>query len=305
MSTRPGDLLRLCDRTGAEIEGLIGRAAWLRANPRPPHSLGGRRLAFLWDGEGFRNRAAFELGARLLGGIGVEIPGRLGEREAIGDLAQYLDNWFDAIVVRTSRFERLQELADAATAPVVNARTRHNHPCEILGDLAFIRSLRGRLDGLHIVFVGEATNLCHSWCEAAAVLPLAVTQVAPPGFEVDPSWWETLTPAPPGTLALTDDLADAITTADVVYTDCWPPRATDDERERVGALFEPLQVTAALLERAPTAALFLPCPPVTRGEEVSADAMTSPKCRVVEAKDWLLHAQSALLEEILAEDLAG
>jgi ornithine carbamoyltransferase len=54
------------------------------------------------------------------------------------------------------------------------------------------------------------------------------------------------------------------------------------------------QVSGAALDG--TAAVFLPCPPVTRGQEVSADAMTHPRCRVVEAKAWLLHVQNAVLE---------
>jgi len=156
------------------------------------------------------NGAAFELGVQLLAGHGVTIPSRLDERETVEDLARYLDNWFDAVVIRTPNFQTLGRFADAAHAPVINARTRHNHPCEILGDLAAIRH------------------------------------------------------------------------ADVVYTDCWPSRADDEQDQRIRSL-------------------FLPCPPVTRGEEVSADAMQAAKCRVYEAKQWLLHAQNALLEQTLTE----
>jgi ornithine carbamoyltransferase len=264
---------------------------------RTATTVAGKRVAFFWDGEGFRNRAAFELGVQLLGGVGVEIPGRLGERERVEDLAGFLDNWFDAVVIRTPSFEMLTAFARAATTPVVNARTRHNHPCEILGDLAFVRSVRGRLDELHVVFVGEPTNLAHSWCEAAAVLPIKVTQVCPVGFEIDRRWWDSLVTSPAGELTHTPELAETVRSADVIYTDCWPARADRTEHDRIERLFAPLRVTAAVLGRARPDALFLPCPPVTRGEEVSADAMTDPRCWVHAAKEWLLHAQNALLEE--------
>ena len=75
--------------------------------------------------------------------------------------------------------------------------------------------------------------------------------------------------------------------ADVIITDCWP--ADCDVAELVR-----WQVTEAALEAG--RAVFLPCPPVTRGQEVSASAMRHPACRVVEAKAWLLHAQNAVLE---------
>jgi ornithine carbamoyltransferase len=296
------DLLRVCDRSGEEIVALLDRAAWLSQPDRrgeQPTSLLDKRVAFIWDGEGFRNRAAFELGVREMGGVGIEIPGRLGEREALVDLAAYLDNWFDALVVRTPSFGALSNLAEAMLSPVVNARTGHNHPCEILGDLAYLQNARSSLDGLHLVFVGEATNLCHSWVEAAAVLPIAVTQVCPPGFEVDDDWWKALTLNPIGSFESTRDLADALSHADVIYTDCWPKAETETEVEAIRRAFGPLQVRRELLDLAPPAAVFLPCPPVTRGEEVDESALQSPKCRVVEAKKWLLYAQNALLEAMI------
>ncbi len=256
-------------------------------------------MAFIWDGEGFRNRAAFEIGVADAGGTGVVIPGALGVREAISDLAAYLDNWFDALVVRTPSFARLQELADWAATPVLNARTYHNHPCEILGDLAFARHVRGSVSGLTVMFVGEATNLCHSWCEAAAVLDLEVIQVCPEGYEVDRAWLASLSPSLPSRVSVCRTAQEAVGNADIIYTDCWPTPDYTRDQSTIEEAFAPLQVTAALLGLAPAHALFLPCPPVTRGEEVSPQAMEDSRCRVVEAKAWLLHAQNALLAELL------
>jgi ornithine carbamoyltransferase len=77
--------------------------------------------------------------------------------------------------------------------------------------------------------------------------------------------------------------------ADVIVTDCSPANA---ELEEV----LDYQVTPGLLDKLRPEAAFVPCPPVTRGKEVSADAMKHPACRVVEAKAFLLHAQNAVLE---------
>jgi ornithine carbamoyltransferase len=81
--TTDRDFLRLCDRSAAELAGLIQRAAQLCnafAAHTPQRTLAHRRVGFIWDGEGFRNRAAFELGVQLLAGHGVSIPGRLDDQ---------------------------------------------------------------------------------------------------------------------------------------------------------------------------------------------------------------------------------
>ena len=104
------DFLRVCDLSGPQVEYLLTDAPRFKlAFDRRMTSteLDGRRVAFIWDGEGFRNRVAFELGVPALGGVGVEMPGPLGAHEPVVDLAGYLDNWFDLIVVRTPSFEAL------------------------------------------------------------------------------------------------------------------------------------------------------------------------------------------------------
>ena len=294
----PKDFVTFLDFTEPEITDLLDladtlREAWhLRAMPQP---LKGKSLALIWDAEGFRNRVSFELGIASMGGIGVRIPGRLDERESIEDVAAYLSNWFDGIVTRTRLHGHMLRLAAAAAIPVINARTDFNHPCEILGDLVYIRRRRGHLDGLKVTFVGEATNLCHPWFEAAARLPIEVVQVCPEGYAVAPPLLSTLQEGATGSLHVTHDLVSGLRDADVVYTDCWPARAGQDEAVRVAERFLPYQITAQRLKAASPDVLFLPCPPVTRGEEVSEDAMAYLGHHVYEAKADLLHAQNAIL----------
>ncbi len=84
---------------------------------------------------------------------------------------------------------------------------------------------------------------------------------------------------------------------DVIYTDCWPK---EGEREAVEKAFLPYQVTAPIVGRMNPKGFFLPCPPITRGEEVSADSLSSKQYRDYEAKEFLLHAQNAILEHCLA-----
>lgn len=299
------DFITLLDLSGAEIVSLLNLAERLRQDFKSdslPTALDGKSVALIWDAGGFRNQVAFELGIAALGGRSVQVPGRLDERESIEDVVGYLDNWFDAIIARTATHAHMLRLAGASKKPVINARTPYNHPCEILGDLAFVQAWRRSIEGLNVVFVGEGTNLCHSWFEAAAQLPIRVVQVCPQGYEVNEGFLAKIRSKACGETEVTNDLEDALRGADVVYTDCWPKSSAAEERAEIENEFAPYRITASVLESAPPDALFLPCPPVHRGEEVSDDAVSSPQCSVYEAKDYLLHAQNALLIMILSPE---
>lgn len=282
---RGQDLLSLADHGAADLMGILERAqdlavAW--AERRMPQSLNGRRVGLIVDDTGWRNTTAFDLGVQAMGGLCVQTPISLGGgREALPDLAGYLDNWLDALVIRTAELGALRDLAQAAATPVINARTRSNHPCETLGDLAFVLSQRGSIDGLKVAVVAPDANILGSWIEAAATLPIEVVQVYPA------QWHATAQTSRFRTSEDRGELAEA----DLIITDCWPK---DGDAERLAAY----QITASVLEM--TSALFVPCPPVSRGQEVSVDAMLHSRCRVREAKAFLLHAQNAALEAILA-----
>ena len=118
------------------------------------------------------------------------------------------------------------------------------------------------LPGLRVAFIGEATNLGHSWFEAAARFPIHVTQVCPEGYEVKADFLQRVAEQALGEVAVSRDLSAAISAADVIYTDCWPAAETEQDRRGLRDLFLPYQVTAELLETSPTNAMFLPCPPV-------------------------------------------
>ncbi|MHC4054576.1 ornithine carbamoyltransferase [Bradyrhizobium sp. 25ACV] len=279
------DFVEFHDLEADTIRSIVDRAqvlaaAW--ADRAMPQSLAGRRVALIVDDGGWRNTAAFALGVKAMGGICVDAQVRFNTSEATADLAEYLDNWFDVLVVRTRELSALRELAFHAHAPVVNARTRSNHPCETLGDLAYVRSLRVSLDGLKVVGLAPDANILRSWVEASIALPLRVTQIYPED-------WHIKDIAAPNFTASTS--LDALFDADVIVTDCWPDGAGAHQ------LLE-YQVSASMLDRCRPDVIFLPCPPVTRGQEVSADAMPHPACQSPAAKAYLLHAQNALLEWI-------
>ncbi|TYO67217.1 ornithine carbamoyltransferase [Bradyrhizobium hipponense] len=281
------DFLEFHDLQSDTILSIVGRAQVLAGawNDRDmPQSLAGKRVGIVVDDGGWRNTSVFDLGVQAMGGISVQLPIRFNVHETTADLAGYLDNWFDILVVRTQELSTLRGLASSARAPVVNARTRSNHPCETLGDLAYLGSRRGTLEGLKVVGVAPDANILRSWVEASISLPIHVTQVYPADWHVEDI-------ASPRFTASAD--LDALFDADVIITDCWPDGAHDDQ-------LATYRISVSLLDKCRPDAIFLPCPPVTRGQEVTADAMSHPACQSTVAKAYLLHAQNALLEWIVA-----
>lgn len=296
------NFIEITDFATEEILHILDRADGLRKSWQDnsmPQSLSGEKVALWFFGDGFRNRVAFEIGARAMGADVSFIPGDLGVQEPLEDIGHYLENWFSMMVIRAKSHVALTSVVRQVDIPVINARTHYNHPCEILGDLQYIRQRRGSLEDLEVVFVGGVTNLCMSWFEAAVRLPISVTQVVPEGYELRPELLTLMNAKARGSIACSHDLAGSIhATTDVVYTDCWP---TSGEPSEIRAAFLPYQINPAILEKMRQDGVFLPCPPVTRGQEVSVGAMNSRLCLNYPAKECLLHAQNAIMEFLVKE----
>ncbi|HNX57655.1 MAG TPA: ornithine carbamoyltransferase, partial [Spirochaetota bacterium] len=177
--------------------------------------------------------------------------------------------------------------------------TDYNHPCEILGDLQFIRRKRGSLDGLNVVFAGEVTNLCMSWFEAAMKLPITVTQVSPARYHLSGEKLDMFNRNAKGRISVMDSLENAVdSSTDVIYTDSWPK---DRDKSEIRSDFIPYQITKDIVDRMNPSGFFLPCPPVSRGEEISSDSLESDRYLNFEAKKYLLHAQNAVMSFLASE----
>ena len=296
------NFISLLDISTEELLFILDRADHLEKmwkNNDMPKTLINKQVGLWFYGQGFRNRVAFEIGARAMGASVSYIPGELGIHEPLEDIGHYLDKWFSILVVRSKNHNDLQKFKETTDAAVINARTNFNHPCEIVGDLQYIKKYRGGFDDLSLIFVGEVTNLCMSWFEAAVRLPITVTQVAPKGYELDSVKLKELNENAIGKISVSHEFGNLIEKADVIYTDCWPHTQNADEENTVKQIFLPYQIGINHLSKLHNKAIFLPCPPVTRGQEVSDESMLSSFCKNHEAKQYLLHSQNAILEFVM------
>lgn len=296
--------ISLLDYSNEELVEILNRAdylekAWKENNM--PQSLRNKQVGLWFFGEGFRNRLAFEIGAKAMGASVSYIPGELGINEPLEDVGHYLENWYSMLVIRARRHSDLLQVVEDVQIPVINARTNFSHPCEIMGDLQFIRKHRGSLEDLKVIFVGEVTNLCMSWFEAAARFPMKVVQVAPKDYLADASTLNKINNGAIGNIEISTELEPLLEKADLIYTDCWPKANDADMKNKIREEFLPYQIKGEHLSKLRKSSMFLPCPPVTRGEEVSSDAMKSELCLNYKAKEYLLHSQNAILEFMINE----
>lgn len=300
-------LLRDDDLTPAEQAEVLDLADRLKADLFAERPLAGpRAVGVVFDKSSTRTRVSFEAGITQLGGTAIILDGttsQLGRGETISDTSRVLSRYLDAIVWRTSGQERIEEMAAAATVPVVNALTDTFHPCQILADLQTVREWFGRLAGLTLTYLGDgANNIAHSLLLGGATAGLHVRIAAPAGFTPDD---DVLRDAKAraeqtgGSVALVAEPVAAVAGAQVVVTDTWTSMGQEDDGLDRVAPFRPYQVNAALLEHAAPDAIVLHCLPAHRGDEITDEVLDGPASAVWDEAENRLHAQKALLAWLL------
>ena len=302
----PRHLLRDDDLTPAEQLAVLDLADELKRDRYGHRPLQGRPVAVIFDKSSTRTRVSFEVGISQLGGQPVIIDGptsQLGRGETIADTARVLSRFVDAIVWRTGPQTMVQEMAEAATVPVVNALTDEFHPCQVLADLQTIRERHGRLAGLTLAFLGDgANNMAHSLLLGGVTAGLNVRLGAPSGFTPDPAVLADVKSRAAETGAgveIVDDPAEAVAGADVLVTDTWVSMGQEADGLDRAAPFRPFQVNTELLERAAPGAIVLHCLPAHRGDEITDEVMDGPASAVWDEAENRLHAQKALLTWLL------
>jgi ornithine carbamoyltransferase len=266
---------------------------------------GPKAVAVLFDKPSLRTRVSFTVGIAELGGFPLVIDTQtthIGRGETIADVARVLTRQAAAIVWRTFGQERIAELAEHATVPVINALTDEFHPCQVLADLQTITERLGPLPGRTLTFLGDgANNMAHSYLLGCATAGMNVRVAAPAGYQPDPAVLaaaQAIAARTGGSAAVLDDPAVASKGADVLATDVWVSMGQEDAPARRAAL-APYQVNGELLGLAGPEAIVLHCLPAHRGEEITAEVLDGPASVVWDQAENRLHAQKALLAWLL------
>ncbi len=296
------DFLRVHDLDAEELKALLLRAGRLkRGDEDASQALAGRTLAMIFKKSSTRTRVSFEVGMHQLGGHAVFLSDRdsqIGRGESVADTARVLSGMVDGIMIRTFAQSEVEELARHATVPVINGLTDRLHPCQLLADLQTMSEEFGdELKDCSVAWIGDGNNMAHSWLNAAATLGFELRLACPEGYDPDK---EILARASEATRVVhTRSPAEAAEGADVVTTDVWASMGDEAEAEARMVAFQGYHVDDALMDRAASRAIFLHCLPAHRGEEVTASVIDGPASRVFQEAENRLHAQKALLLELM------
>jgi ornithine carbamoyltransferase len=309
-SLRGRDLISAADLSAEEIHTLFARATALKAEyaverRHPTPLLERRTLAMLFQKPSLRTRVTFEAGMTQLGGHAIYLTEGvvLGGRETVGDVARNLERFVDAILARTGPHEVVTELAARASIPVINGLTIREHPCQALADLFTLHERFGDLRGVVLAFVGDGNNVYHSLALMGATLGMEVRLAHPVGYGPGDRIVARATDiaaSTGGRILFTQDPRDAVDGAAVVYTDAWTSMGQEAEAEERRDAFTGFQVNEQLLAISPDA-VVMHCLPAHRGEEITSDVMDGRRSIIFEQSENRLHAQKALLVELLGD----
>lgn len=291
------DLLRIGDLVPAEAERILDLAVELRTEPKQP-LLPGATLGLYFSKHSTRTRVSFSAGIAQLGGAAIALSPeelQISRGESLPDTAQALSRYLDVIAVRTHAHTELEEWAEWATIPVINALTADEHPCQALADALTIRDRLGSLEGVRVAWVGDGSNVLVSLAALGELLGYEVVAACPAGYEprYEPS--NSLLQS----LEVTRDPREAAAGADVVVTDTWISMGQENEREERLAALEPYRLDDALLALAAPDAFVLHCLPAHPGEEATADVLYGPRSAIWDEAENRLHVQKALLALLL------
>jgi N-acetylornithine carbamoyltransferase len=325
----------LGDFSAEQVDELLKLAARLEQHPEPT-ALQGKVLALLFLSPSLRTLASFQAAMIRLGGgsfvispnmsihgletrPGIVMDGMAAEhiREAVPVIASY----GDAIGIRAfanresldddladTEFNSLRELCDI---PKINMESAINHPCQSLADWK-------TMDELQIPRQGGKFVL--SWAYHPRPLPLAVpsatvhmaamrgmdvTVLRPDGFALPEQIMhkaKQAAAASGGSLTETDDRAEALEGAHVIYAKSWSSTRNygnnpADEELRHG--LEDWCVDDPWFETAQDDCRFMHCLPVRRGVVVADRVLDGPRSVVIQEARNRMYAQMAVLYEML------
>ena len=306
------DFVSIRDFSPPEIEYLLLLGRQIKAHPYVYNeSLNGKTLAMIFEKPSLRTRVTFDVGIQQLGGFSLYLSPaeiNLGKRESIYDVAKNLERMVQGIMIRTFAHEIVEEMARWASIPVINGLTDYSHPCQAMADYLTMWEIKGKLNGLKVAYVGDGNNVARSLMFGGAQVGADIWVATPPCYEPRADaivWAWDRARETGGSCHITNDPREAISDADVVYTDVWTSMGQEAEAEERRGIFRAYQVNARLFAYAKPDAIFMHCLPAHRGDEVTNDVIDSPRSVVYQQAENRLPVQKSIMVELMRDVPVG
>jgi ornithine carbamoyltransferase len=134
-----------------------------------------------------------------------------------------------------------------------------------------------------------------------AMLEMRFTLACPEGYEIDATWQNRVRQRYPQSRSERfNDPFDAVTDADVIYTDVWTSMGQEAEQAQRREIFADYRIDEKLLKAAPKHVRVLHCLPAVRGQEITDGVIDGPQSDVIPQAGNRMHAQKGLLVWLLA-----
>lgn len=282
-------LLSLKDYSREEILDFISLAEKIKRKPKKySKKLQGKTLLMLFAKPSLRTHLSFDVAMYQLGGHAIFYDlshSVLGEKESIKDFSKVTSRYVNVIMARLYEQAQLEELAKYSSVPVINGLTNFSHPCQILGDLLTIKEHFRKLDGIKLIFIGDAdNNITTSLIYACPKVGIKLNIICP----------KELKPKIPGKYSLSFNPKDA--KGDIIYTDTWYSYHVEKSQyAKRKKLLKKFQVNKKILGKAK----FMHCLPASRNEEVTDEVMDSKQSLVYDQAENRLHIEKAILLKLL------
>ncbi len=303
--------LNIADFSADELWQFLYKARELKdelSNSGNKPILKDKILGMLFQKPSLRTRVSFEVGMLQLGGEAIYISPNevgLGTRESVPDVARVLSGYVDGIMARVFSHDHILQLAEYGNVPVINGLSDYNHPCQALTDIFTIWEHFGTVAGLKLAYVGDGNNMATSLVTILAKMGSHFSIAAPNGYQLPPKILSAAKHFAEETevdISVTDDPAEAVAGADIIYTDVWTSMGQEAEKEARLQAFKSYQLNTDLVAKAKPETVILHCLPAHRGEEITDEVADSSQSLLFQQAENRLHAQKGVLALLLAGD---
>ncbi len=296
-------LLKLQDLSREEIISILNLADQLkfeRKNGILKDYCKGKKMGMIFEKSSTRTRVSFESGMYELGGHSLFLSSndlQIGRGEPVQDTARVLSRYLDILMIRTFKQQEVEDFAKYGSIPVINGLTDYAHPCQVLADLMTIREIEGSFKDLKMAFIGDGNNMANSLIVGAIKLGMEFAIACPEGYEPDAqivAWAKEN-----GNFTLTRSVEEAMTGADVLYTDVWASMGMEKDKLQRQHDFAGYQINSDNIRCAEKDVMVMHCLPAHRGEEITDEVFEAHANEIFEEAENRLHAQKAVIIKLL------
>jgi len=302
------DLIRTSDFDRVTADRIFDLAVQVKERTKRremSNILNGYTAAMIFQKPSLRTRTTFDVGIKQLGGHSIYLgPSEIsmGVRETVSDIAHNLERWVDLIIARVFSQAHVEELAQVAAPPVINALSDTEHPCQIYADFLTLREKGLNWSDIRLAYLGDGNNVCNSLMLLSAILGVDIRIAGPKKYWPEQQYideFKAEAAISGAKLYITDDPHEAVSGANAVYTDIWASMGWENEAAERSGAFRPYQLNSSIMAEAETGAFVMHDLPAHRGEEITDEVMDGPNSIVFDQAENRLHAQKAIILECM------